>query len=107
MAGLPAPGKQALRGELLVADRVAEAVAALKADPRVEEVSELDSLIRVTVKADDGNDLSTAAEILVQRGFRLRMLREVGGGLEDAFMRLTSTEIGAAPPVPPPIPKNA
>ena len=108
MSALPASGKQILRGELLVVDRVMEAVAALKADPRVEDASELDGLIRVTLRADDGNDLSTAAEILVRRGFRLRMLRESGGGLEDVFMRLTSEEMGVGAGegknVPPPIP---
>jgi len=94
MTGLPTHDKACLRGEIIVKDRPSEALDALKADPRVEEVSEAEGLIRVTLKPE-GGDLSTAAEILMQKGFRLRMLREAGGGLEDVFMRLTSAEMEA------------
>ncbi len=100
MTGLPTHDKACLRGEIIVKDRPSEALDALKADPRVEEVSEAEGLIRVTLKPE-GGDLSTAAEILIQKGFQLRMLRETGGGLEDVFMRLTSAEMEAGKGQPP------
>ncbi len=100
VATIPSHGKKILSGEIMVADHAEEATAALKVDPRVEEAVFADGLIRFKLKPE-ADDLSIAAEIIVQRGFRLRMLREVGGGLEDAFMRLTSAELEGGPPVLP------
>jgi ABC-2 type transport system ATP-binding protein len=98
--GLPAQGRASLQGELRVIDRTPEALETLKADSRVEEVSEMEGLIRVTLKPDAG-DFSIAATLLVEKGFRLRMLREIGGGLEDVFLRLTSDSEAEKPPVLP------
>jgi ABC-2 type transport system ATP-binding protein len=88
MAEVSLRGLSGLRGELRVSERVKEAVAALLADPQVVEASETDGLIRVALKPEAG-DLSVAAEILVRGGFRLRLLQEAGGGLEETYLRLT------------------
>ncbi len=85
------PGAQVPRGELRVSENAAEAVTALRADPRVAEANESDGLIRVTLKPEAG-DLSAVAEILARGGFRLRHLRETGGGLEETYLRLTGDQ---------------
>ena len=97
MSGVPVHAKASHEGEIIVSERTLEAVAALKEDPRVQDAREEDGKISVTLS--EGNDLSTAAEILLSKGFRIRMLKESGGGLEDIFMRLTSSEIAETPPV--------
>ena len=99
MTGLPRHS-MVLVGECSVVDRAPEAVELLKADPRMEEATQLDGIIRVKLKPEAGN-IATVAEILVRGGFQLRMLREAGSGLEDVFMRMTSAELESNEGKPP------
>ena len=105
MAGVSVRDEETKRAHVVVVEQLGAAVEALRADPRIKQASEEDGLISVTLK-EGGGDISTAAEILVGKGFRLRMLRPVGGGLEDVFMRLTSTD-GAGSSKPPPLPPES
>jgi len=74
--------------EVAVADRLDEAVEALKSHPSVEEVIRDDDHLRVTLIADTP-DISFIPEYLVRNGYRLTLLREEEVRLEDIFMKVT------------------
>jgi ABC-2 type transport system ATP-binding protein len=69
------------------------AVEVLKAVAAVREVDDANGAIEATYEGDD----STAAEILqalTAAGIKVSGFSQVGGGLEEAFMRATSDEVG-------------
>jgi len=74
--------------EVAVADRLDEAMEALKSHPSVEEVIRDDDHLRVTLIADTP-DISFIPEYLVRNGYRLTLLREEEVRLEDIFMKVT------------------
>jgi ABC-2 type transport system ATP-binding protein len=101
MLGLPTHGGPSRNGEAVVFDRTAEAVDALSADPRVEKATEENGHIRFILKEDA--NISVVAEVLTQKGFKIRMLKELSAGLEDVFMNLTSAELEPERSAPPPL----
>src|SRR5207248_2982128 len=73
--------------ELEVADRRDEAEAALRADPRVEEIAHFGTTFRVIVRA--GADPSTVVRAaLAARKLVPRELREGRVSVEDAFVAM-------------------
>ena len=69
------------------------ALEVLKAVAAVREVDNVNGAIEATYEGDD----STAAEILqalTAAGIKVSGFSQVGGGLEEAFMRATSDEVG-------------
>jgi ABC-2 type transport system ATP-binding protein len=71
-----------------VADRTAAAAKALESHPSVAAVDLQQDLIVVTL-IEGVRDPSFVADLLVQDGFKLTLLREEEVNLETAFMRLT------------------
>jgi len=76
----------------IIADQE-RAVAILEPLAAVRRVETADGAIEATYEGDD----STAAEILhalTAEGIRVSAFSQVDGGLEEAFMRATSEEVG-------------
>jgi ABC-2 type transport system ATP-binding protein len=85
--------------------RNVEAAALLRQQSAVAEASATHADATVTVTLADGaQDVSLLADVLVQAGFKLRMLREEEINLEDVFLRITkkagATKEGHEPALP-------
>lgn len=74
--------------QICVADRMEDAMKLLEVHPHVTKLDTKDTMIIATL-IEGVNDASFVADILVNEGFKLTMLREEELNLETAFMRLT------------------
>jgi ABC-2 type transport system ATP-binding protein len=74
--------------QISVADRMEDAMKLIEVHPHVSKLDTKDTMIIATL-VEGVNDASFVADILVNEGFKLTMLREEEINLETAFMRLT------------------
>jgi ABC-2 type transport system ATP-binding protein len=74
--------------QISVADRMEDAMKLLEVHPHVSKLDTKDTMIIATL-VEGVSDPSFVADILVNEGFKLTMLREEEINLETAFMRLT------------------
>ncbi len=79
--------RRGLRAIELEVERAADAEAALRADPRVEEVAHFGLVLRVTTHGED-DPRAIVTESLARRGLTARDVRDSRVGVEDAFVAM-------------------